>query len=140
MKRILFFYMILFVFGCKNTSISEKDLTHLNGYWEISEVEFPDGAKKKYSVNPSIDFIQFENMKGFRKKVQPKFDGTYSISNAVEPFTMISLNKSFALHYKSSLNEWEEKLVKLDSTSFSVLNQEGVLYTYKRFQPIVIPK
>ncbi|MEO9513785.1 MAG: hypothetical protein ABJN84_00585 [Flavobacteriaceae bacterium] len=140
MGRILLFYVILLSLGCKNSSISKEDLPHLNGYWEISEVEFPDGTKKKYSVNPSVDFIQIEDMKGFRKKVQPKFDGSYSTSKAVEPFHLVLYNEGFALRYKSNLNEWEERLIHLDPSSFAILNEEGIKYSYKRFQPIVIPK
>ncbi|KQC28576.1 lipocalin family protein [Flagellimonas eckloniae] len=140
MKKILLFYVILFSLGCKNTSISKEDLSHLNGYWEISEVEFPDGTKKKYSVNPSVDFIQIEDMKGFRKKVQPKFDGNYTTSNDTESFNVSYVNEMVTLHYKNNLSAWEEKLVQLDSSYFSVLNEEGIKYSYKRFQPIVIPK
>lgn len=140
MRRILLFYVILFSLGCKNTSVSKEDLVHLNGYWEIEEVEFPDGTKKKYSVNPSVDFIQIEDMKGFRKKVQPKFDGNYTASNDTESFSISYINEMITLHYKNNLSAWEEKLVQLDSSYFSVLNEEGIKYSYKRFQPIVIPK
>ncbi|SNZ00379.1 hypothetical protein [Flagellimonas pacifica] len=140
MKKILILYSFFLLIGCHETTISKEDLTYLNGYWEISEVEFSDGAKKNYSVNPTIDFIHLENMEGFRKKVQPKFNGTYNISQDVEAFKIQSINDSYILIYKNNLIEREEKLTHLDPTSFSVLNEEGVLYSYSRFQPIVIPK
>lgn len=140
MNKALFFCISLVLYGCKNTTISEENLSYLNGYWEIVEVEFPDGTKKSYTVNPSIDFINLENDQGFRKKVQPKFDGTYQISNDAESFELIKMNDLFILRYKNQLSEWEEKLIQLDSVSFSVRNEEDILYSYKRFQPFSISK
>lgn len=140
MKKMLLFFMILSFWGCKDTSLSEEDLHYLNGYWEITEVTFQDGAEKNYSINPSVDFIQLEGTKGYRKKLQPKFDGTYNTSKDAEVFEVIRIDKSFALHYKNPLSEREEKLIQIDSTSFSVRNEDGILYSYKRFEPISIPK
>lgn len=140
MSRILFFLSILMVWGCKEASIPEENLQYLNGYWEISEVEFPDGSKKTYKVNPTIDFIQLENGKGFRKKMQPRFDGTYKTSNDVEQLTVTQVDAFFILSYSSEFSDWEETLVQVDSTNFSVKNAEGVTYSYKRFEPIKIPK
>ncbi|MEZ4809125.1 MAG: hypothetical protein R2819_02085 [Allomuricauda sp.] len=140
MVRIVPLCVILLFLGCNKSSFSEADLHYLNGYWEISEVTFPDGAKKQYSVNPSVDFIQLENGKGFRKKLQPKFDGGYDASLDVEFLTIGQTNEVFTLQYKSEFSDWEETLVQLDSMSFAVINEEGIRYAYKRFQPIVIPK
>lgn len=140
MRRIFPFLLILMLSGCKKTTVAETDLHHLNGYWEIAEVEFPDGSKKQYTVNPSIDFIKLEGEEGFRKKMQPKFDGTYNTTNDTEYFTLSQTNETFTLHYKNEFSEWEEKLVAVDSLSFSVTNEEGITYSYKRFEPIKIPK
>ena len=140
MKRIFPLFFVLMVFGCKKVSVDESDLHYLNGYWEISEVEFPDGSKKQYTVNPSVDFIKLEGKEGFRKKMQPKFDGTYNTTNDTEYFTLSQTNEIFTFHYKNEFSEWEEKLVAVDSLSFSVTNEEGVTYHYKRFEPIKIPK
>ncbi|RDY61071.1 hypothetical protein [Flagellimonas nanhaiensis] len=140
MKHVSFFLVFLMVWGCKEESVSTSDLHFLNGYWEINTVEFPDGNEKQYKVNPNIDFIYLENEKGFRKKVQPKFDGTYTTNNDSEVLAVHNQNGSITLRYKNGNNEWEEKLTQLDSLSFSVVNQEGLKYSYKRFQPISIPK
>jgi len=126
--------------GCKKTAVAEADLQYLNGYWEIAEVEFPDGSKKQYSVNPSIDFIKLKDGEGFRKKMQPRFDGSYDTSNDTEFFTVSENQETYTLRYKNEFSEWEEKLVSVDSLSFSVTNEEGVTYSYRRFQPIKIPK
>lgn len=140
MKRILPFLLILVFWSCNDSSINKEDLQYLNGYWEISEVEFPDGYIKEYGMNTSIDFIQLKEDKGYRKKMKPQFDGTYDTSKDVENFEVSDINETFTLRYKNEFSEWEEKLVELDSVSFSVINQEGVTYKYKRFEPIKIPQ
>ncbi|KAB5486992.1 MULTISPECIES: hypothetical protein [Flagellimonas] len=140
MRRILPFILLLMLLGCKKTAVAEADLQYLNGYWEIAEVEFPDGSKKQYSVNPSIDFIKLKDGEGFRKKMQPRFDGSYDTSNDTEFFTVSENQETYTLRYKNEFSEWEEKLVSVDSLSFSVTNEEGVTYSYRRFQPIKIPK
>lgn len=140
MRRILSFLLILMFWGCNDSSVNEDDLHYLNGYWEISEVEFPDGSIKEYGLNTNIDFIQWKEGKGYRKKMKPQFDGTYDTSKDVEHFTIAQSNERFTLYYKSEFSEWEEKLVQLDSLNFSVINQEGVTYKYKRFEPIKIPQ
>ncbi|WP_136467182.1 lipocalin family protein [Flagellimonas onchidii] len=140
MNRILLFGTFILLFSCKESLIPKENLHYLNGYWEISEVTFPDGSKKDYKISSTIDFIHLDGDSGFRKKMQPKFNGTYSTSNNVESFTMIKTNDVFTLTYKNSLDQWDEKLIQLDSTSFAVRNEEGILYSYKRFQPIQIPK
>lgn len=140
MRRILPFLLILMLWGCNDASVNQDDLHYLNGYWEIAEVEFPDGSIKEYGMNPSVDFIKLKGEKGFRKKMKPKFDGTYDTSKDVEGFTVSNANETIILRYSTELSEWEEKLIQLDSVSFSVTNQEGVTYKYKRFEPIKIPQ
>jgi hypothetical protein len=140
MRRILFILVILMLWRCGNPSVNPDDLHYLNGYWEISEVEFPNGAIKEYGINPTIDFIQIEDGKGFRKKLKPQFDGTYDTSKDVESLSTATTNGSILLRYSTPLSEWEEKLVRLDSLSFSVVNDEGVTYRYNRFEPIKIPQ
>ena len=131
---------LLMFCGCNDASISKAQLSYLNGYWEIAEVTFPDGTQKQYTFSPSIDFIHLKDGKGFRKKMQPKLDGTYDTSHDVALLIVKSVQNTFILQYKNDFSHWEETLVRLDAEAFSVLNAEGVLYSYKRFNPIVIPK
>lgn len=140
MRKFLFTIITLLIFACESASVNEANLHYLNGYWEISEVVFPDGSIKEYGVNPSIDFIQFEDGKGYRKKMQPKFDGSYDTSNDMESFTLAKGSQNFVLQYKNEFSEWEENLVAVDSMGFSVTNMDGIQYRYKRFEPIKIPK
>jgi len=137
-KVVLIGYLFIF-FGC-SSGVSKEDLTQLNGYWEIGQVVFPDGSTKEYKLSTTIDYIQLEGLKGFRKKVSPKFDGTYQTSDDAETFTILETDGSFTINYKTELSEWSEKLEALDTDTFSVVNEEGLRYDYKRFEPIAIEK
>lgn len=140
MKKLVPFLIAFLIFACKKDGVSEADVHFLNGYWEITEVEFPNGSVKTYGLNQNIDFIHLEDGEGYRKKMQPKFDGSFDTSNDMEYFKLISTENAITLHYKSDFSEWEEQLVHIDSLTFSVTNPEGVRYTYQRFEPIKIPQ
>jgi len=139
MFRFSLFFIILFFISCAN-SVSKENLHQLNGYWEIASVEFPDGQKKTYTVNPTVDYIEVKNMQGFKKKMQPKFDGTYNTSNDAEPFTIIEKEGVFLISHKNNLSVWEEQLTKLEKDFFSVVNEDNITYSYKRYEPINIHK
>ena len=64
MKKIVGLLVVVLFISCKQTII-ESDLNNLNGYWEIEKVVLPDGDKKEYKVNETIDFFKIEE--GFEK-------------------------------------------------------------------------
>ena len=138
MKQLVLLISVLLFYGCTEKEVSEQDLRYLNGYWEIQKVEFPDGQIKDYKANTVIDYIKLEKGKGMRKKVQPKLDGTYLVSDDEESFELIKANEGFSFYYKNNLSERQEQLKALDSLSFSTQNEEGLIYYYTRFQPISI--
>lgn len=121
--------------GCQ-TKVDKLDLAHLNGYWEIDKVTFPDGSKKEYPVNTSIDYIEVKDQEGFRKKVRPNFKGTYVTSNDAELFTVYENEGVFTLHYKTGLSEWHEKIVRLSENALTVIGEGNIKYHYKKFKPI----
>jgi hypothetical protein len=78
------------------------------------------------------------DQKGFRKKVQPNFNGTYVTSNDAEMFTIHENEGVFTLNYKTDLSEWREKIISLSKNNFTVLSEENIKYQYKKFEPINI--
>lgn len=126
--------LVLFLsMGCAE-KITEQKLSQLNGYWEIEQVIFADGQTKEFKVNPNIDFIELNNLKGYRKKVQPKFNGSYTTSNDAEPFTIVTVDGNFEFHYNNEMSSWSEKLIHLSENNFKVINADTITYSYKRFQ------
>lgn len=132
----LYLILILLTFTACKEKVDRDHIPDMNGYWEIEKVTFPDGTEKKYTVNTSIDYIEIKDQKGFRKKVQPKLNGTYDTSNDAEPFSLTEKNGNFFLHYKNSQSEWEEKITGLSKNNFTLTDQGGISYHYNRFEPI----
>lgn len=135
MKQLISFSIIFLLLGCSKR-VSKEDLQYLNGYWEIEEVIFSNGESKNFKVSTTIDYIEIDSLKGFRKKMQPKFDGSYTTSNDAELFTIVEKDGDFEFYYKNRLSEWAEKITALSQSNFSVVNQDTITYIYKRFQPI----
>lgn len=137
MKYLAFLSIILCFVGCSN-SVSKEDLNYLNGYWEIEKVVFANGGSKEFKASSTIDYIELEGLKGYRKKMQPKFNGSYTTSNDAEFFTIVEKEGAFQFHYKTELSEWTETITTLSENKFSVVNQDTITYQYKRFEPITI--
>ncbi|WP_276166217.1 hypothetical protein [Zobellia alginiliquefaciens] len=137
MNKYVLIGFVGLVLGC-SSGISKEDLSKLGGYWEITKVTLPDGNVKEYNVNTSVDYISIDGEEGFRKKMQPRLNGTYETSDDAEAFVITQKEQSFSIDYKTELSEWSEQLIELDDTSFSVKNAEGIRYDYKRFEPISI--
>ena len=131
MKRILLLIVLLSVLSCKQ-DISEADISNLNGYWEIEKVELPDGDKKEYKVNETIDFFKIEANKGFRKKVMPQLDGTYLTNDIQEDVVVVVKDGNASLQYKTTYASWNEEIIELTKDKLVVKNQQEIEYYYKR--------
>ena len=136
MNRFFFFLTFLSVSAC--TSVSKEKLAILNGYWEIERVEFPNGGQKEYKMNTTVDFIKVDGLKGYRKKMKPRFDGNYETSDDAEYFVITDEKDTYVLSYKNDLSAWKETLMAISEDNFSIQNEDGILYHYKRFEPIKI--
>jgi len=135
MKIFASITLVLLLVSCTN-GVNKEDLVHLDGYWEIEKVEFPNGSTKEYTINATVDYFEVVDMTGYRKKVQPLLDGSYQTSDDAEKFTIHESNGEFLLRYKNNLSEWEEKIELLTSNQCVFVNQEQIAYYYKRFEPI----
>ena len=136
--RVISILLVLLV-GC-NSKVAKEDLQQLNGYWEIEKVSFPNGETKDFMSSTTIDYIELDGMKGFRKKVQPKFNGTFETSNDAELFTIVLNGEVFVLNYSGSVNSWKEEMISISKDNFSVTNQDTLTYNYKRYEPLNLKK
>ena len=131
MKRILLLIVLVTALSCKQ-KITEADLSNLNGYWEIENVELPDGDMKEYKVNETIDFFKIEANKGFRKKVMPQLDGTYLTNDIQEDVVVVVKDGDASLQYKTTYASWKEEIIELTKDKLVVKNQQELEYHYKR--------
>lgn len=130
-KIVILFVLALMGLSCKQT-ITEADLHHLNGYWEIEKVELPDGEKKEYKVNETIDFFKIVQKKGFRSKVMPQVDGGYLTNDIKESVQVTVIDGEAILHYSTAYAKWDEEIIALSKDHFVVKNKQDLEYHYKR--------
>ena len=75
--------------------------------------------------------------KGFRKKVQPRLNGTFMTSDDAESFEIVEKNDKFILIYKNELSQWEEEIKSLSNEKLVLASEAGVVYNYKKFEAIL---
>ena len=136
-KTILFFLFGIVLVSCKQ-SIADKDLTKINGYWEIQKVNFPDGNKKDYKVNETIDFFMVKDNKGFRQKVMPQLDGTYLTNNLKETILISNKDGNYYINYATNYGKWKEEILEIKDSVLVLRNKDDLEYHYKRQLPFSI--
>lgn len=132
MKKSIYLLLFVSVWACNPRTPQEK-IDNLNGYWAISKAEMADGQIKKYNFNALVDYFEIENNKGFRKKVKPKLDGTFLVTDNLEKIIVKIENDSINLYYSTGMDEWKETLIASEENKIVLKNEEGMEYSYKRF-------
>lgn len=138
MKSLLFYLLFFVVFISCQEKVSPESISKINGYWEIQKVQMLDGQKKEYSINETIDYIEWNGKTGFRKKVKPQLDGKYLINNESEEIEIVDSSGTFYIHYQTNYAKWKEEIVKIKDSVLILKNDQEIEYHYKRFKPISI--
>lgn len=137
-KFILYASLTLFLACGKNP---ENFIPHLNGYWEIEEVIMADGCKREYTYNDTVDFLSIsDSLEGFRKKMKPSFNGTYTTSDDSEELKLIIENDSLHIYYTTPYANWKETVLDATDDKLLIINDQKIKYLYKRFEPINVEK
>lgn len=135
MKRLFILLLVVFTISCSKNP--ETYIEHINGYWEIEGVILPDGTKKDYTYNESIDFFNItDSLTGFRKKLKPTFDGKFITSKDAETLKLVIENDSLNAYYTTPFDNWKETILFADSLQLKVINQNKNVYLYKRYIPL----
>lgn len=130
MKKIcVSLILCLVLISCQN----DIELNELSNYWEIKEVENPNGGVKKYTFNENIDFFEIQENIGIRKKVKPQLDGSFIVTNDFETFEIEELNGSYFLLFSTEYASWKEEIKTLNDEKLVLKNEDGLLYTYRKF-------
>ena len=139
MKLIHIYIVIVSMLLSSCTKNTDAFIEHLDGYWEIERVIMKDATKREFKINQMIDYIHLnDGLTGFRKKLQPNFQGTYKGSNDVEAFKLIKENTTLKITYTTNLNTWTETIIFADPDKLIIENDDEITYEYKRYQPIII--
>ncbi len=133
--RKLYFLLILTILSCSNNE--SYDLNKLEGYWEIYQVEKEGQIVKEFTISTNIDYFRVkEDSTGFRKKVAPQLDGSFIVSKDISNFKVSSNDNSLHLIYTKKGFNADEIIKELSQNNLVILNSEGFLYRYKRFEKL----
>jgi len=138
MKNIISIIVFSTVAISCSKSVSEQDLQHLNGYWEINEVKTPDNETKVYQSNNNADYFVLNDQNGTRSKVVVQLDGTIQSNGIQENFTIKDSANAIYLNYQTEFSQWTEKVDQLTADELIIINDNNIKYIYKRFIPVVI--
>ncbi len=119
---------------------SADSLKHLSGYWEISEVVFPDGTRKSYAANTTVEYFEWNGQTGYRKKLQPTLGGTFLTSDDALALEVTWRDGRLFLSFPKAEAPWEEEVLALDSTLLVTRHTNGLQYEYIRYQPLTNPE
>jgi hypothetical protein len=137
MKQSIFIFLFI-ICSCSN-EVSEKDLKHLNGYWEIYRVESVNKKITEFKVNSTIDFYFIDNEnKGYRKKTSLDFSGVYKTNNIKDKVIIENKNGAYLLKTKTALNNWEDRIINLTPEKLVLKNKKGDVFYYKKHKKLNI--
>lgn len=134
MKKFGLLTVFLTLISCQS-DVKSEDIQKLNGYWGIQQVGLPNGEKKEYKVNETIDYFELKGTAGFRQKVMPQFDGKFKTNGISEAVKIIKKDDLFYIEYNTSYGKWKEQILSIEDSILILKNQEKIEYIYKRFKP-----
>lgn len=138
-----FYYVLissLLLVGCSTKKSDIEVASTLSGYWEIEEVLFPDGTKKVFKVNTTLDYFSFKGTQGTRTKVKPQLDGSFLETQTVEKCSIYNSQDSILIIFTTPYDSWEEQLIYIAKDKFKTQTQDQTIYSYKRFNNTTFTK
>ena len=135
MKKVLFL-TTLFFFSCKPHPVDYIEF--INGYWVIENVYKNGKLLKEFKISQEIDYFRINNdLSGFRKKLKPNFNGSYTTSKDQLNFKLeIKFNKRLIIVYEDNNTIFVEEITKVNKTNLSIKNDKGMVYNYKVHKPL----
>lgn len=138
MKRIFLTIITVLLLTACGQEVKPEDISKINGYWEIEKVILPNGEKKEYKVNETIDYFHVANKAGFRKKVMPQLDGKYLETGTSEKIETATVDGKTVINYDSGYAKWQEEIIELTSEKLVLKNEAKLEYHYKKPIPFTV--
>ncbi|MCK0110099.1 hypothetical protein MWU58_12400 [Flavobacteriaceae bacterium S0825] len=137
-RKSLFIVLVALTFG-SCTSSPEDKIAFIEGYWEIKEVKKDNKLIKEYNVNLSVDYFEVnDDLTGFRKKVTPTLNGTFTVTQDQALFTLKAENDSLNIYYNHNDVITKETVIKATKEELVIVNTQGFRYIYKPYKSINI--
>ena len=136
MKQLIALSFFILLSSCK--SDVSTYIPFVEGYWEIVSVTKDQKKVKEFKMSGTIDYFKINSdVSGYRKKVTPRFDGAFEISQHVSEFTISIRNNRLWIDYTNNTATYSEEIIRANSASLIISNSDGFIYTYKPYEPLI---
>ena len=136
MKRLIALLFITTLISCQSDVNSY--IPFIEGYWEIVSVTKDEKKIKDYKMSGSIDYFKVNpDLSGYRKKMTPRFDGAFEMSQHESNFTLSVIDHHLWLNYTNNGVYYREEIIRANNSSLVISNADGFLYTYKPYEPLI---
>lgn len=136
MKHLLSLSFFILLNSCQSKVTTYPSF--VEGYWEIVSVTKNQKKVKEYKMSGSIDYFKVNaDLSGYRKKVTPRFDGTFEMSQHESEFTISIRNNRLWIDYANNDVSYSEEIIRVNSASLIISNSDGFIYTYKPYEPLI---
>jgi hypothetical protein len=89
-------------------------------------------------MSGSIDYFKVNSdVSGYRKKVTPRFDGAFEMSQHESEFTISTRDNRLWIDYANNEVTYSEEIIRANSASLILSNSDGFIYTYKPYEPLI---
>ena len=136
MKKLILILLISLLYNC------QSDVTNyipfVEGYWEIVSATKDQKNIKEFKISGSIDYFKInDDLSGYRKKVTPRFDGAFEISQDQSNFELSVEDYQLWIIYNSNGITYKEEITSASEASLIISNSDGFIYTYKPYEPLI---
>tara|TARA_B110000971_G_scaffold214518_1_gene246686 strand:+ start:57 stop:473 length:417 start_codon:yes stop_codon:yes gene_type:complete len=136
MKKLILILLISLLYNC------QSDVTNyipfVEGYWEIVSATKDQKKIKEFKISGSIDYFKInDDLSGYRKKVTPRFDGAFEISQDQSNFELSVEDHQLWIIYNSNGITYKEEITSASEASLIISNSDGFIYSYKPYEPLI---
>jgi hypothetical protein len=136
MKKLILILLISLLYNC------QSDVTNyipfVEGYWEIVSATKDQKKIKDFKISGVIDYFKInDDLIGYRKKVTPRFDGAFEISQDQSNFKLSIEDHQLRINYNNNGIAYKEQIMRANETSLIISNSNGFSYTYKPYEPLI---
>ena len=136
MKQLLALLLIISLNSCKSDVTTY--IPFIEGYWEIVSVTKDQKKVKEFKISGSVDYFKVnKDLSGYRKKVTPRFDGAFEMSQHQSEFTLSVDESQLWIQYDNNAVFFREEIIRANESSLIISNNDGFIYTYKPYEPLI---
>ncbi|MDA9026589.1 lipocalin family protein [Flavobacteriaceae bacterium] len=136
MKKLITPLLISLLHSCQS-DVTDY-IPFVEGYWEIVSATKDQKKIKDFKISGVIDYFKInDDLSGYRKKVTPRFDGAFEISQDQSNFKLSIEDHQLRINYNNNGIAYKEQIMRANETSLIISNSNGFSYTYKPYEPLI---